>query len=93
MSISFLKDSEGYIYLRKNSQVLVPILLFNEIGKDGNFNKNFRYEWEIHDVLTLAHSNPKPVKIDKNTSSFLKNIFNLLNQGADKIVTSFCARS
>lgn len=52
-SITFAVDSSGLVYSRVDSEIAVPVLQYEAIGRDGDFTAPLTYELEAFSVLEI----------------------------------------
>lgn len=52
--ITYCYDEDGLVYSRVGSEIAIPVLDFDSIGKDGDFTAPLTYTLEKDNVLSLA---------------------------------------
>jgi hypothetical protein len=53
-TIQYAVNSEGHVYSRVGSEVVVPVLDYEKIGEGGDFNQPLTYTLESFPVFALA---------------------------------------
>lgn len=64
---------DGLTYSRCGDQIAVPVLQYEEFGKDGDFTKPFRYKLEKTPILDLAYCWPR-FRWTKKIPNIVKNV-------------------
>lgn len=82
-----VEKNSGLTAARKNSVWYHPVLLFNEIGKDGNFTKPLRYKIEKTDVQILFHGyfQVSHLTVDQELKKRWRKIIRQVEKGQEPI--------